>query len=353
MSLMSMQSRERRIWRGLRPIRALAALGAVALVAALVGPAGAADRRPPVGPDAAKATGDVFASLYATATTTSSKGKKLVARLGASQSSLNFRLSLPSGAEDHQWSFNAGAGGWDVNGDGQGKLTMGTKATAGFAKLKVSVTPTGKFKSYTCGGKVYLEERPIKVTGVYFNDSKSDKWGHVGSKSKTNFVLKGTFSKAYDVDCGEELPDCVTSLSWRTSHSASGTYEVIGGYSSGQGVSAYGYRSYTITGSTGGWGYDYVLDSKTTRPKLKVKADGNATLDVWAGPGSAVLSSTGPKDADLSFCGTDDIRNQVVESWNATVAKGAKPLKVTMQAAPAVVGGNSWTASFSHSYVDD
>lgn len=337
-------------------LRGIAAVGTVVLVAGLVSPSGAADRPvpPPPGgvPSAAEMARAGVTSSYVSVSgaATSSKGKRLRVGFSASHYSFadnfSFRLGLPSGLESHSWYFTPDTGGYDVNGDGKGKLTMDTSATADFAKLNVKVIPTGKFKAYKCGGKVSSKYRPIKIKGVYYNDSKSSKWGHVGSMSKTSFVLKGTFSKSYGVSCPSGgNPSCLSLMSWSTSQSTGTGYESISGYARGSKAYASGSRSTDIPASNDGQQYDYVTDPKVTKPKLKVKPDDFATLDVWAGPGSAVLTSSTAKDSDTTNCGKG--KKQVRAGWSGTITNGSKPLKLTMQAAPPITIDDSSFASFT------
>lgn len=122
-------------------------------------------------------------------------------------------ISTPSGAESHNWRFQAP------------KSALGFSSKSGTIKLpKVNVKPYGtiklKFKrlngwkSSKCHTQVTSKSAKVKVSGKFFFNARSTgkhKWGTLGSAKKSfSFATKGSSATiSYDTDTTGCYPDYV------------------------------------------------------------------------------------------------------------------------------------------------
>ncbi|KRF20540.1 hypothetical protein ASG90_18310 [Nocardioides sp. Soil797] len=137
-------------------------------------------------------------SISASAVLKSNKRKKLHVALSAGSGNGGGSLSVSladTAGEQHAWSFKVAAKTLKLNGKGKGKLV--TKKIKPFGTIKLTISPSGKWKVKKCKGKVISKSRPLKVKGLFTFDSKSA-WGKVGGKKVTFKGAKVTKSTGVD-----------------------------------------------------------------------------------------------------------------------------------------------------------
>lgn len=186
-------------------------------------------------------------SLYGSVKVTSSKHKKLTLSVSATPSagtgsSSSVSVSASNGTESHYWSFNVSKSAIKAA-HGNGKITLSSKTSHGYAVVKLNFAKAGKTKGNNCS-----QTTNSRVTGVLYLNTKSA-WGKLGSKSH-GMKFKGSESDGLSGTCHYSVP-CNPGSTWDTYSNNNGP-QIFGGTSGKRG---YVYASRSV--SLGKWGYRF------------------------------------------------------------------------------------------------
>lgn len=252
-----------------------------------------------------------YTAVYgAPITVVSSKHHKLSINTSVSQSATGTNLyvsvGLPNHREGHTWTFPLPNSALSLNAGGSGTAKATSVQLGGFGTVSLNVAAFGTPKQITCQSQVVSATRRATISGKFLFDTKSG-WGKVGSATR-----KVTFAKTSDVywgydntaTCPTSPPTCTAYTSWSMSMSTASSYVSMSGSAVGKTTLVSGYRSVHLAKPVGASRTDFVTQSGVKPPQLTVRADNSAAMKVFAGKGSATLSTPAPGSSFSEPCGT-------------------------------------------------
>lgn len=318
-----------------RRVFALVGVAAVAVGVALGGGGAAAAPRSPAPPDAV-AFSDIVAGF-------TSNHQHLGLFIGASRNDgpgagTTYTVSWTGshGAESHDWGFPIPASALKVSSTGNGSLNVPPAKLAPYGKTKLVFRPIGKPKKRQCSPAAYVRTQKVTVSGEFYFDTKTNSWGHYGSKTK-RMTLHGTATIAWAY--GQLFTECIGStttepcaktLSWGSSnHNSSMT---LGGGTVGKRGYISGSRSVKLKKPKKA-SRDDVVDTTAPVSKLKKGGGGSAKLSVrttgGVASGAATVSSTMAGAGFPHPCGKN--KTETESFWQASLKNAKKPLRLNEQ----------------------
>lgn len=282
--------------------------------------------------------------LTARTVLTSTAGKKLTLDVTGvrSSSGSTITVTLSRAGESHGWTFPAKASAVQVKGNGSGRLTLSSAASAGLGVVDLSFSPDGKVTTQTCRGEVASKRRPVAARGVAQVRTGTGGWGDVGSAKKPIGWRSSQVVWSYDVDCPAPAPPCEDVVSWSGFDLAG---EVVTGFSgtvAGGDSTLTAYRTTQLDRPAGAYRTD-LRTGVAVASSLEGDAQ-EATLVARLGEGSLSIEGAGGTTR-TSPCGRDGTLTET--SWFGTVANGPRPLTVPAQVFGDLALGEDAFGSFS------
>lgn len=293
-----------------------------------------------------------YTSVYgAPVTVVSTKHRRLSLSTSISKSgegtNLYVSVALPNRRESHSWAFSLPSSALRLNAGGSGTAKTTSAKLGGLGTLSLKIAGSGATKKSTCQGQLVSASRHATVSGKLLLDTKSA-WGKVGSARKIKFAKASTVYWSYPntASCPAPAPTCSAYSSWSMYLSKATGYTSMSGYTTGRTTSVTAYRSTHLRKPAGASRTDFLTQSGAKAPRLTVHADDTATMQAYAGKGSATLTASAPGSSYSEACG-HGTQSLAHKYWSASVHQGSPAAKLTAQVFGAITLPNSAGASIS------
>lgn len=260
-------------------------------------------------------------------------------------------LQTRNQAEEHEWTFRAPESGVSVSGQGNGRIHLTSKRSAGYASVSLRITPHGGFSHTSCHAKTATRTRHVSLTGSVFFRTRSPgtrAWGNLGrAHSHVHFSTKGkvTWQKPADSNCSTPLFPCRTTLFWEASGPLSDDLEFFNSANQGAHAEIAGARFVTLAKPSGATRADIV---SLPQPSPNQLVTGNPTkMQARFRGGTLTMSSDQPPIPETDPCGAGSKKKISVKYWEGSIEAAPTPIRIPAQIFGAFSTADIATALFA------